>query len=82
MECWIDAAKPLMVHNTPARGKEEFVPLEAGKVAMYNCGPTVYVFFHVGNARNFVCADIIRRYLAARGPIARLKALSTYLTRR
>jgi cysteinyl-tRNA synthetase len=34
---------------------------------MYNCGPTVYDYFHVGNARNFVCADIIRRYLAYRG---------------
>ena len=67
MKCWIDAGRPLMVYNTPARDKEEFVPLEAGKVAMYNCGPTVYDYFHVGNARNFVCADVIRRYLAARG---------------
>lgn len=58
---------PLMIYNTQTRTKETFEPLTPGKVGMYNCGPTVYDYFHVGNARNFVCADVIRRYLAWRG---------------
>ena len=61
------ASRPLMIYNTQSRTKEPFTSLEPGKVCMYNCGPTVYDYFHVGNARNFVCADIIRRYLAYRG---------------
>jgi cysteinyl-tRNA synthetase len=61
------APRPLMIYNTQSRTKEPFAPLVPGKVCMYNCGPTVYDYFHVGNARNFVCADIIRRYLAYRG---------------
>jgi len=47
--------------------KEEFVPLEAGKVKMYVCGPTVYNFFHVGNARVFIIFDVLRRYFEYRG---------------
>ena len=47
--------------------KEEFKPLHPPKVLMYNCGPTVYDYFHIGNARNFVMADTIRRYLEYRG---------------
>jgi cysteinyl-tRNA synthetase len=51
------------VHNTLTRRKEELVPREAGKIAMYVCGPTVYSHIHVGNARAFVVFDVIRRYL-------------------
>ena len=54
-------------YNTLTRKKEKFVPLEAGKVKMYACGPTVYNFFHVGNARCFVVFDMLRRYLEYRG---------------
>jgi cysteinyl-tRNA synthetase len=52
-----------MVYNTLSNRKEEFVPLEKGKVRMYCCGPTVYDYFHIGNARAFVVPDVIRRYL-------------------
>jgi cysteinyl-tRNA synthetase len=47
--------------------KDEFIPIEEGKVKMYACGPTVYNFFHVGNARCFVVFDMLRRYLEYRG---------------
>ncbi len=47
--------------------KEEFVPMEEGKVKMYACGPTVYNFFHLGNARPFITFDTLRRYLEYRG---------------
>ena len=54
-------------YNTLTRKKEKFVPLEAGKVKMYACGPTVYNFFHIGNARPFVVFDTMRKYLEYRG---------------
>jgi cysteinyl-tRNA synthetase len=57
----------LKIYNTLTRRKEEFVPLSAPNVRMYNCGPTVYDYFHIGNARNFVIADTIRRYLSFKG---------------
>lgn len=57
----------MKVFNTQTRQKEEFVPLEPGKVKMYACGPTVYNYFHIGNARMFVIFDILRRYLEHRG---------------
>lgn len=59
---------PLMIHNSLTRRKEPFVPLDpAGRrVTFYNCGPTVYDHFHIGNARTFVVNDVIRRYLARR----------------
>jgi len=47
--------------------KEEFIPLEPGKVKMYVCGPTVYNFFHIGNARPLIIFDVLRRYLEYRG---------------
>ena len=50
-------------YNTISGKKEDFIPLEEGKVRMYACGPTVYNFFHVGNARCFVVFDMLRRYL-------------------
>ncbi|HOO11638.1 MAG TPA: class I tRNA ligase family protein, partial [Bacillota bacterium] len=57
----------MKLYNTLTRRKEEFVPLEKGKVKMYVCGPTVYDFFHIGNARPFIVFDVLRRYLEYRG---------------
>ena len=57
----------MQFYNTLTRKKEEFVPIEPGKVKMYACGPTVYNYFHVGNARCFVVFDMLRRYLEYRG---------------
>lgn len=54
-------------YNTLAGKKEEFVPLEQGKVKMYSCGPTVYNYFHIGNARPFIIFDTLRTYLEYRG---------------
>ncbi|MCE1190224.1 MAG: cysteine--tRNA ligase [Ignavibacteria bacterium] len=53
----------LRIYNTQTRQKEDFVPLHEGEIRMYVCGPTVYDFFHIGNARSFINADFIRRYL-------------------
>ena len=52
----------MKIYNTMTRKKEEFVPLEEGKVKMYACGPTVYNYFHIGNARPFIIFDTLRRY--------------------
>lgn len=57
----------MKIYNTLTRKKEEFVPIEPGKVKMYVCGPTVYNFFHIGNARPFVVFDTMRKYLEYRG---------------
>ena len=57
----------MKVYNTLTRQKEEFVPIENGKVKMYVCGPTVYDFIHIGNARPYVVFDTIRRYLEYKG---------------
>ncbi len=57
----------MLIYNTATRRKEEFVPREPGKVAMYACGPTVYNYIHIGNARTFLTFDVVRRYLAYRG---------------
>lgn len=57
----------IKIYNTLTRKKEKFVPIEEGHVRMYNCGPTVYDYFHLGNARTFLLADMIRRYLEYRG---------------
>ena len=54
-------------YNTISRQKEAFQPLEAGKVKMYTCGPTVYDFAHIGNYRTFIFEDLLRRYLEFRG---------------
>lgn len=54
-------------HNTLTGKKEEFIPLEPGKVKMYACGPTVYDYFHIGNARTFIIFDALRKYLEYRG---------------
>ena len=54
-------------YNTLTKRKDEFIPIEPGKVKMYACGPTVYDFFHIGNARCFISFDMLRRYLEYRG---------------
>jgi cysteinyl-tRNA synthetase len=50
-----------------SRKKEDFIPLSPGEVKMYSCGPTVYNYFHIGNARPFIIFDILRRYFEYRG---------------
>ena len=57
----------MKLYNTLSRKKEEFKPIEEGKVKMYVCGPTVYNFIHIGNARPFIIFDTLRRYLEYRG---------------
>jgi cysteinyl-tRNA synthetase len=60
-------AKPIFVYNTLSRHKEEFKPMEAGKVKMYVCGVTPYNHPHIGNARPFVTWDVIRRFFEHEG---------------
>ncbi|MBQ4073914.1 MAG: cysteine--tRNA ligase [Clostridia bacterium] len=57
----------MQIYNSQTRKKEEFVPLTPGKVGIYACGPTVYDYFHIGNARPFIVFDVLRRYLTHRG---------------
>lgn len=57
----------MKIYNTLTRKKEEFVPIKEGEVSIYVCGPTVYNFFHIGNARPFVVFDTLRKYLRYRG---------------
>jgi cysteinyl-tRNA synthetase len=58
---------PLKLYNTYSKAKEEFIPWQEGKVKMYVCGPTVYDYIHVGNARPFIVFDVLRRFLKYRG---------------
>ena len=53
----------MKVYNTLTRKKEEFIPIDKNEVKMYSCGPTVYDYFHIGNARPFIVFDTMRRYL-------------------
>ena len=55
------------LHNTLTRKKEEFVPLDDGKVRMYSCGPTVWDYAHVGNFRAYICVDVLKRYMLYKG---------------
>ncbi len=57
----------MLIYNTFTRKKEEFNPINPPDVKMYVCGPTVYDYFHIGNARSFIMADIIRKYLEYKG---------------
>lgn len=57
----------MKVYNTLTKKKEEFVPLVPGKVSMYVCGPTVYNFIHIGNARPMIVFDTVRRYMEHKG---------------
>lgn len=57
----------MKLYNSLTREKEEFIPIEPGVVRMYSCGPTVYNYFHIGNARPFIIFDTLRRYLEYKG---------------
>ena len=57
----------MQIYNSKNRRKEEFVPIHPGEVRMYACGPTVYDYFHIGNARPFIVFDVLRRYFEHRG---------------
>ena len=57
----------MKIYNTLSKRKEEFVPLEEGKVKMYVCGPTVYNLIHIGNARPMIVFDTVRRYMEHKG---------------
>jgi len=57
----------MRIYNTLTRKKEEFVPIDKNEVKMYSCGPTVYDYFHIGNARPFIIFDTMRRYLEYKG---------------
>ena len=57
----------MKIYNTLTKKKEEFVPIEEGKVRMYVCGPTVYNLIHIGNARPMIVFDTVRRYMEHKG---------------
>ena len=57
----------MKIYNTLTKKKEEFVPIEDGKVRMYVCGPTVYNYIHIGNARPMIVFDTVRRYFEHKG---------------
>ena len=57
----------MKLYNSMTRQKEEFLPIKPGQVTMYSCGPTVYNFFHIGNARPFIIFDTLRRYFEYQG---------------
>jgi cysteinyl-tRNA synthetase len=60
-------ARPIRVFNTLTRRKEDFLPVESGRVKMYTCGPTVYRYAHIGNLRSYLMADWLRRLLESQG---------------
>ena len=66
----------IQIYNTLSKRKEEFKPLEPGKVKMYVCGPTVYNLIHIGNARPMIVFDTVRRYMEYKGPTSQ-----TWMTR-
>ena len=57
----------MQIYNTLTKRKEEFIPIDPSIVKIYMCGPTVYDYFHIGNARSFIMSDIIRRYFQYKG---------------
>ena len=57
----------MQIYNSMTRKKEEFKPIHEGKVGIYACGPTVYNYFHIGNARPFIVFDVLRRYFEYKG---------------
>ena len=63
----VDGGDSLKIHNSLTGKKEEFIPIEKGVVRIYACGPTVYNYFHIGNARPFIVFDTLRRYLEFAG---------------
>lgn len=58
---------PLKIYNTMTQKKEEFIPLKNGEVGMYVCGPTVYNYIHIGNARPFIIFEVVKRFLNFKG---------------
>ena len=58
---------PIKLFNTLTGHKEEFKPIKSGEVSMYNCGPTVYNYAHIGNLRAYVFVDVLRRTLEYNG---------------
>src|SRR5450432_3326542 len=65
--CPASEMSALQIHNTLTRKKEPFVPRAPGKAEIYVCGPTVYDYFHIGNARTFTVFDLVVRWLRASG---------------
>jgi len=63
----VEGAHEMKIFNTLSRQKEEFIPLQEGKVNMYVCGPTVYNLIHIGNARPMIVFDTARRYMEHKG---------------
>ena len=63
----ISGGDDMKIYNTMTRQKEEFVPLTEGKLLMYVCGPTVYNYIHIGNARPMIVFDTFRRYMEYKG---------------
>ena len=57
----------MKIYNTLTKQKEEFIPIEPGKVKMYVCGPTVYNLIHIGNARPMIVFDTVRRFMEYKG---------------
>ena len=57
----------IQLYNDLSGCKEDFEPQEPGHVTFYTCGPTVYDFFHIGNARPFIVFDVLRRYFESQG---------------
>ena len=57
----------MRIYNTLTKSKQEFHPIREGKVGMYVCGPTVYNYIHIGNARPMIVFDTVRRYLEYKG---------------
>ena len=66
----------MKLYNTMTRMKEEFVPMEEGKVKMYVCGPTVYDFAHLGHARCYITWDVLYRYLKFKGYDVKLTVIT------
>ena len=72
----------IKIYDTMSRDLREFIPIEEGKVRMYVCGPTVYNYIHVGNARSTVAFDTIRRYFEYRGyEVATFPTLQMWMIR-
>src|SRR5699024_10950681 len=62
-----DTIMTIMIYNTLTREKEKFVPIKENEVKMYVCGPTVYNYIHIGNARPAIVFDTVRRYFEYKG---------------
>ncbi len=64
---------PLKLYNSLSHEREEFIPVEPGRVRMYTCGPTVYHFAHIGNLRSYMMEDVLEKYLNYSGlPVSRV----------